>query len=141
MSNSKGFWGGVTVTPQAVTEERDSYKVTPLVTPLLDAYKSVINYTRNLYLRIPTKSGRPSKGPRFLCVTQCTYENEYGLTSSAETKGRRWACQTCFSLCVPVWSDGPIPDIEDIEQEWADWAAKQKPSSAYAQTRERLGVK
>jgi hypothetical protein len=71
----------------------------------------------------------------------CEYENEPGLTSSKQTAGRRWACNTCYSLCVPVWSDGPVPEREEIEQEWADWAAKQRENSDAAKTRKRMGIR
>ena len=143
-NDDKGFWRGVTVTPREVTEENHPYKVTPSVTPpdsdLLKQYESIIQMLRNEWLRVPTKSGRPKKGPRYYAVTSCMYEEELGLTSSADGKGKKWACKTCFSLCVPVWSDGPTPDREEIEQEWADWIAKQGPNSQTMKTRRMLGV-
>jgi len=124
VSDTKGFWRSVTVTGQAVTGEKESLKVTPDVTPHLEAYKSLINFARSQYLRVPTKSGKPSKGPRWMCVMRCTNEGELGVTMSNQTKGKRWACKTCLALCEPVWSDGPLPDLEDIEQEWAEYMAK-----------------
>ncbi len=111
-------------TDETVARKRDSYKATPLATvensDLLEQYKSVIQSVRNEWLRVPTKSGRPKKGPRWYAITRCTNEDELGLTSSSYPKTKRWVCKTCLSLCVPVWSDGPLPDLEDIEQEWAD---------------------
>ncbi len=129
-SDTKGFWGSVTVTHPLVTDKAhvlESHIPSHIENqPLLDAYKSVIQYTRNQYLRVPTKSGRPSKGPRYLCVTKCTEENELGITGSHITKAKRWVCKTCLGLCVPVWSDGPTPDREEMEQDYADYMANRK---------------
>ncbi len=130
MSDSKGFWSSVTVTDQSVTRKVNSYKATANVTldsePLFDAYKSVINYTREMYLRVPTKSGKPKRGPRYLCVTRCTEEGELGLTGSHIIKAKRWVCKTCLSLCVPVWSDGPLPDEDEMQNDYADYMAKRE---------------
>ena len=142
MSDSKGFWGGVTGHPLRVTEETKSLEVTPLVTPsILDAYKSVVAYSRALWLRVPTPTGNPSKGPRFYAVTLCEYEEEYGITSSKQTAGRRWACNTCYSFAPSVWADGPTPEREEQEQEWADWAAKQKENGQPAKTRKMMRIR
>ncbi len=108
---------------------------------LVDAYISIAQSIRTEHQRVPTAAGNPSKGPRFIAVTMCEYENEPGLTSSKQTAGRRWACNTCYSLCVPVWSDGPVPEREEIEQEWADWAAKQKETGQPAKTRRMIGIR
>lgn len=90
------------------------------------AYKRTIIMLRKDWLRVPTPSGRPKKGPRFYAIAQCEAEtgNQLGLVSSGDTKGKRWACLTCFGFMVPVWTDGPLPDIEDIREEWANWMAK-----------------
>lgn len=94
--------------------------------PHFDAYKGVIQYTRAMWLRVATPSGRPKKGPRFYAITKCTNEegDQLGITSSGATKGQRWACKTCRAFAEPIWADGPLPDIEDIREEWADWMAK-----------------
>jgi len=145
-SNSKGFWGGVTVTPQGVTEEIDSYKAHTFLThpvegasdPLVEAYISFAQRIRAYRTSIPTAAGNPSKGPRYYAVTMCEKENEPGLTDSSQPKGRRWACNTCFSFAPCVWTDGPTPEREEQEQEWADWAAKQGPSSHAIKTRKMI---
>ncbi len=130
MSDSKGFWGTVAATVAPVAGESESLKATADATvektTLLDAYKSVIEMTRNLALYVPTKSGRPSKGPRYLCVTKCTEEDELGITGSHITKAKRWVCKTCLGLCVPVWSDGPLPDMEEIETDYAEYMKKRE---------------
>jgi len=141
-NDSKGFWGVVAATGQAVARKSIPIEVDPMQQPpLFDAYKSVISTLRNEWLRVPTPTGRPSKGPRFIAVTLCEYENEYGLTSSKVGAGRRWACNTCFSFAPCAWADGPVPDREEQEQEWADWAAKQGPTSQATKTRERLRIR
>ena len=143
-SDSKGFWGSVSPHTLPVSEEKDSYRghtsLTRSNSSLLDAYKSVIVYSRALWIQVPTATGKPSKGPRFYAVTLCEYEEEYGVTSSKQTAGRRWACNTCYSFAPSVWSDGPIPEREEQEQEWADWAAKQKESGQPAKTRKMMGI-
>lgn len=144
-SDTKGFWGSVSPHTLPVSEEKDSYRghtfLTRSKSPLVDAYISIAQSIRNEYQRVPTPAGNPSKGPKFISVTMCEYENEPGLTSSKQTKGRRWACNTCFSLCVPVWSDGPVPEREEIEQEWADWAAKQKENGQPAKVRKMMRIR
>ena len=144
-NDTKGFWGSVRSHTLPVSEEKDSYKGHTFShtsdLSLLDAYKSVISTLRNEWLRVPTASGRPSKGPRFIAVTLCEHENEYGLTSSKVGAGRRWACNTCFSFAPCAWSDGPVPDKEEQEQEWADWAAKQGPNSQAMKSRKRLRIR
>ena len=141
VSDTKGFWGGVAATPLGVARKSDSYKATPpLQHPLLDAYISVAQYSRTLWLRVPTATGRPSKGPRFYAVTLCEYEEEYGVTSTKVAVGRRWACNTCYSFAPSVWADGPVPEREEQEQEWADWAAKQKENGQPAKTRKMMRI-
>lgn len=95
-------------------------------TPLLDQYKSSVQLIRTLYLNVPTRSGRPSRGPRYIAITRCTRERDgpLGLTTSKMTKGQRWACNTCMGLVLPVWADGPLPDEEDIKDEYHEWMAK-----------------
>ena len=126
MSDTKGFWGGVAATPHGVAGEELSLRATPLATPpLLHQYREVISSLRAIYIAIPRKSGRASKGPKFLAVAECQEEGTgaYGIVGSNETKGKRWACKTCLGYMKPVWSDGPLPDDEAIEQEYADWMA------------------
>ena len=108
--------------------------------PLLDQYQSSVQFIRELWLLVPTPSGRAKRGPRFIAIGNCEDEDgeQYGLLSSGDTKGKRWACKTCYGFLDPVWSDGPLPDIEDIREEWADWCAKQNTNSAYAKTRRML---
>ena len=140
-SESKGFWGSVVDHTSSVGEEMSSYKgSTPATHSLLDAYKTVVQYSRNLWHQVPTPTGRPSKGPRFIAVTLCEHEGEYGVTSSKQTAGRRWACNTCYSFAPCVWADGPVPDPEEQEQEWADWAAKQKENGQPAKTRKMMRI-
>ena len=143
-SDSTGFWGVVAATSTPVAGKSNSLEDTPDATSheptLLDAYKSVVQYSRNLWHRVPTPTGRPSKGPRFIAVTLCEHEGEYGVTSSKQTAGRRWACNTCYSFAPCVWADGPVPDPEEQEQEWADWAAKQKETGQPAKTRKMMRI-
>lgn len=75
-----------------------------------------------------------------LCAEEGGYA--YGLVSSSDTKGKRWACRTCYGFLEPKWSDGPLPDIEDIREEWATWIVKQerKANSAYHKRRKQLGL-
>jgi hypothetical protein len=81
---------------------------------------------RNEWLRCPTPSGRPKKGPRFYAIAVCSVERGFqpGIVGSNNVKGKRWACKTCLGFMEPIWADGPLPDIEDIREEWADWMAK-----------------
>lgn len=142
-SDSKGFWEGVTVTPQGVTEGNRSLEVTPFVTPpeidpTRHAYKSMAKFIRSMHERILTPTGRPKKGPKFIAVTLCAEENEYGLTDARQTKGKRFACKTCFSFAPTIWSDGEAPSREEQEQEWADWAARVKEDSDVGRIRTKL---
>jgi len=113
--------------------------------PIFEAYIRLIKYTRALILRVPTKSGRPKRGPRFMAIGLCEDEggDAYGIVSSADTVGKRWACKTCFGFLDPQWSDGPLPDIEDIRQEWAAWVVTQeeKENSVYNKRRRQLGLR
>ena len=95
---------------------------------LLSQYLEAVKLIRHLYLCVPTKSGRPSRGPRYIAVTVCTNEEgrQLGITSSKHPKGARWACSTCLGYANPIWADGPLPDEEDRREEWADWMAKGK---------------
>lgn len=88
---------------------------------LIDQYKSIIQQCRLIWAGIEGK-----RGPKYYCVTRCTSEpgDQYGLTMSSAPKGKRWACKTCNAFAEPVWWDGPIPYIEDIKDEWAEWMAK-----------------
>ncbi len=93
--------------------------------PHFDAYKRIVRNLRTEWLRVPTLSGKPKKGPRFYAITRCTEEpgDQLGIVSSGNPKGKRWACKTCAGFVEPVWSDGPLPDIEDIREEYHDWVA------------------
>lgn len=95
--------------------------------PHFDAYKAFIKYLRSEWLRIPTASGNPSPGPHWFAIGRCTEEagDQLGLIGSNGVVGKRWACKTCYGFMEPVWSDGrPLPDIEDIREEWANWMTK-----------------
>ena len=97
--------------------------------PLLDQYIAVVKAIRNEWLRCTTPSGKPMRGPGWICIGRCTEEdgNQYGLISVNNKwygVGERWACKTCLGFMEPVWWDGLIPDIENIREEWADWMAK-----------------
>lgn len=116
----------VTVT-DLCDKPQDVYRVTVSQShSLLDQYKSSVQSIRREYLRVPTKSGRPSRGPRFIAIGRCTSErgDQYGIVASNHTKGQRWACKTCLGFMEPMWADGPLPDIEDIRDEYHTWMAK-----------------
>ena len=93
---------------------------------LLAQYQASVQYIRNLHLSVPTKSGNPKRGPNFIAIGRCSEERgeQLGLIASNETKGKRWACKTCLGFMEPVWADGPLPDTEDIRNEYHDWMAK-----------------
>lgn len=143
-SDTKGFWGNVTRHASGVTGEMASHRVTLDVTvdsdPLRDAYVAFAQSIRAQYATIPTKSGRPKQGPKWMAVTLCADENEYGLTDSARPKDQRFRCSTCYGFKRIVWSDRPdaIPTIEEQEQTWADWASKQGPSTPAGKWRDKL---
>ena len=130
MSDTKGFWGSVAATSHPVAEKTEISSISKSNTScnasLLAQYREVIDYLRAVYLSIPRKSGRASKGPKFFAVAYCEEEGTgaLGIVGSNETKGKRWACKTCLGYMRAVWSDGPLPESEDIEQEYADWMAK-----------------
>jgi len=106
-----------------------------------DAYKSVVTNLRKERLGILGLNGRPKKGPRFYAITKCTEEEgeQLGITSSSATKGERWACKTCFAFAEPIWADGPLPDIEELRDEWADWIVKHE--GTVGKRRTRIGMR
>jgi hypothetical protein len=92
----------------------------------LKQYIKVVQHARTIYLATPTKSGRPSKGPRAFYINRCEQEGELGISHSGKTAGERWACKTCKAFMVNEWSDGIPPDEEEARDEWAAWMAKGK---------------
>lgn len=147
-SSTKGFWGSVGATHPKCGEEWGSYKGhtsthTSENDHIRDAYIRIARHLRTLWRSIPTGTGGHRQGPKYIAVTLCVDENEYGLTDSSRTKGKRWACNTCFGFAPSVWSEGEAPDREEQEQEWADWAAKQSPQTDAGKRRDafrKMGV-
>ena len=95
--------------------------------PHFDAYRGVITRLRTDWLRVPTPSGNPSPGPHWYAIGRCTEEDgdQLGIIGSNDVVGKRWACKTCLGFMEPLWSDGrPLPDVEDIREEYADWMVK-----------------
>lgn len=80
----------------------------------VDAYREVITNLRRTYLGIVGPTGRRSKGPRYFAVVRCQECGNIGMTSSKATAKNRWACKTCGEPTLPVWSDGPAPDQDEI---------------------------
>lgn len=105
-----------------------------------------VGQVRELWLRVGTKSGRPSKGPTWMAVTECEECGAIQTTSSKRTRGERWTCVDfgglgktsggyygplkCGGFRNPVWWDGPLPDLEDIKDEWANYMGTRKKGFA-----------
>ena len=105
-----------------------------------------VGQIRQLWMRVGTKSGRPSKGPTWMAVTECWHCGTIQTTTTKRTKGERWTCLDyggmgvtsggyygplkCGGYRHPVWWDGPLPDIEDIKDEWASYMASRQKGYA-----------
>ena len=88
---------------------------------LIAQYQATAKWCRHQY-----KSMTNKRGPQYYAVTMCEYEDEPGLTSSSVTKGRRWACNTCFNFAPPIWTDNEdkCPTTEEAPIEYGQWLAK-----------------
>lgn len=105
---------------------------------LIEAAKGI----RALYRAVPTKSGRPSRGPTWVGVGECERCGHMRIISTRQGKGERFTCTDfggmgttsggyygplkCGGFLNPVWYDGPIPDMEDARQEQADYVTGRK---------------
>lgn len=147
-SDTKGFWQSVTRHASSVTEISGDLRVTGSVTlsdsevpdPLRDAYISIAESIRALWKSIPTASGGRKQGPRFIGVTLCADESEYGLTDSGQPADKRFTCKTCFGFAPTVWTDAPdkTPTRDEQEDVWAAFAAKQSPRTTAGARRDHL---
>jgi len=105
---------------------------------LIEAAKSI----RRLWAQVPTKTGRPSRGPTWIAVVSCEKCGHSRITSSKQAKGERWTCPDyggmgttsggyygvlkCGGYLHPEWWDGPMPDEEDARVEQADFVTSKK---------------
>ena len=82
---------------------------------------SIIDWCRATYAGIKNK-----RGPTYFALTLCDNEEEVGLTSSKNPKGKRWACKTCFHFAGPIWTDreGKCPSTEEALTEYGEWIGK-----------------
>ena len=85
------------------------------------AYLRTIEWVRNEYLKMTNK-----RGPTYMALTMCDNEGEVGLVSSKMTKGKRWACKTCFHFAGPMWTDreDKCPSTEEALIEYGEWISK-----------------
>ena len=88
---------------------------------LVNSYMGTIRWVRNEYLMMTNK-----RGPTYMALTLCDNEDEVGLMSSRDTKGKRWACKTCFHFAPPIWTDreDKCPSVEEALIEYGEWIAK-----------------
>lgn len=85
----------------------------------VEQYKNAIKTLRLMWSRVPTPSGKPSRGPQFFAVTMCDECRGIGMTSTKHPIKKRWVCKTCGGCALPIWTDGPLPTEDEIWEQWA----------------------
>jgi hypothetical protein len=93
-------------------------------TPLLEQYETTARQIRAVYEQATRGTGKRGRGPKFIAVTQCVECHGFGLTTSKITQKKRWACKTCGQTALPAWTDGPVPDEDEIYETWAKGQTK-----------------
>lgn len=92
---------------------------------LVEQYKKAIETLRLMWSRVLTKSGKPSKGPRWFAVTMCDECHGIGMTSSKQTQKNRFKCKTCKGPALVIWADGTVPTEDEQYELWAKGLPKE----------------